>query len=52
MKDGETINLKVGQTKYFKFHENPSTGYQMIEDESVDGGLFSTETRYEPSTTL
>jgi hypothetical protein len=24
----------------------------MIEDDSVDGGLFSTETRYEPNTSL
>ena len=48
MEMGETIRLKVGETKYFKIHENPTTGYTMIENRSVDGGLYTSISRYEP----
>jgi hypothetical protein len=40
---GVSIPTKVGDRLYFSFKENPSTGFQIIVDNTTVNGVFSYE---------
>lgn len=45
--NGTYIPSKVGDKLYFSFRENPTTGYQIIVDNSTVNGVFSyVESKY------
>ena len=45
----EPIRTKVGDKLYFSFHENPTTGYKIIVDNTTINAVFNyTERVYAP----